>query len=179
MRAPERIRPLLQPKPEIRMAMAITTAPAEPKITSATAVPTRPLGGKFDAACDGGGSRRIAGDRKDAQVSDIRERVEQDYESRAEGQRKRQIAAGIFYLGGGERDVVPRVHRKERADHGDAHESDRADPPGGIIGRIGVQRREACALRQKCVKFTSRAASVENQNAEKRPERRGCRFSQP
>ena len=43
-RAPERTRPFTQPKVEIMIAAAIARAPAGPKRTWATAVPTRSCG---------------------------------------------------------------------------------------------------------------------------------------
>src|SRR5277367_922050 len=79
--------------------------------------------------------------RKRAEIGDIGEQIERDYDARADGEREREIAARIFYFSGGESNVVPGIGGEERTGLRDADGHEQAEGGGGA--EAGGERRDA------------------------------------
>ena len=77
---------------------------------------------------------RDSGNGQRVQVADVRQQVERAHHARAEEQRLRHVALGLAHLLGEEGDVVPRVGREERLDHG---HREGPDERGAWSGRAG------------------------------------------
>ena len=103
-RAPASTMPLMQPKVEIMMAMAMICAPA-PGIHRA-----------HHGAGHAIERRRLhLVERQHHQISDVRQQVQTDHDRRPEGQRQRHVAARRAHFARREGDVVPGVGGKERS----------------------------------------------------------------
>ena len=99
-------------------------------------------------------------ERQHAEINKIAGDVERDHHARAQGQRKWQIAARIFYLSRGERHVVPGVGRKQRPHLRDGENGKRAHHHGrpARTDLNGMLRSQPCVMpeigakvrRQRC-----------------------------
>src|SRR5438045_744732 len=79
--------------------------------------------------------------RQDHQVNEIRQDIKSNDGPGAKSERQRQIAAGVFYFGGGEGDVVPRVGGKERAGLSDSDHDQSPDEGKAATGHINPMDR--------------------------------------
>src|ERR1700723_1134925 len=83
-----------------------------------------------------------SGEWKRDKIGNVREEVQRDHDTCADGKRERKIAARIFYFSCGESNVVPGISGEERAGLRDADGDEQAEGGSGAQSR-GKRRNAA------------------------------------